>query len=266
MHKKREISLLVDIGTNGEIVIGNREWLIAASASAGPALEGASVECGMRAEAGAIEGVFSQNGNICYKTIGNVAPKGICGSGIIDLVSVLLQNKIIDRSGKFTLPEGENLHRVDGKKCYVIIPENNKHTESSNNPVYISESDIENIITAKAAIFAAMKLLLKALNLKFSDIHHFYIAGAFGNFINVEHAISIGLIPNIPRQKITFVGNTSLKGTQMASVSKDAYEEISGIAESCTYYDLMGASEYVEEFQKAMFLPHTDIETFLTID
>ncbi len=259
INENKEISLLVDIGTNGEIVIGNRDWIVAASASAGPALEGASVSCGMRAESGAIERVYVENDNISFKTIGNKPPKGICGSGIIDTVSVLLKKQYINRSGDFIEKASDRIKIIKGVKSFIIFNEENS---KNNKYVYITESDIENVITAKAAIYAAMKILLKRLDLDFDDIKHFYIAGAFGNYINIENAINIGLIPNVPREKISFVGNTSIRGAKLVAFYQEAFQKIAAIRQMTTYYDLLGAHDYVEEFQKALFLPHTDIEEF----
>jgi len=259
INESDELSLLLDIGTNGEIIIGNKEWLMACSASAGPALEGVGEDCGMRAEKGAIEKIRAENGKIIYETIGNALPKGICGSGIIDLVSVLLSEEIIDRSGQFTAAAADRIVERDGIKRYVIVPGDETF---SNKPIFFTESDIENVVTAKAAIFAAMNILLRRLELEFTDIKRFYIAGAFGNYIDVENAINIGLIPDIPRDRIEFVGNTSIKGAKIVAFYKEAFYKIMKIQKNTTYYDLMGANDYVEEFKKALFLPHTDIELF----
>jgi uncharacterized 2Fe-2S/4Fe-4S cluster protein (DUF4445 family) len=259
IHEKSEVSLLMDIGTNGEIVVGNKDWLVATSASAGPALEGASVACGMRAESGAIERVFIKTGDISYSTIGNRPPKGICGSGIIDAVSTLLEMKYINRSGNFIENSSERIKNIRGVKSYLLTEVKTAHEQKK---IYITESDIENVITAKAAIFSAMKILLKRLDMDFSDIETFYIAGAFGTYINIENAISIGLLPNIKRERFKFMGNTSIRGAKMVAFYKEAFQEIAGIRHSTTYYDLMGADDYLEEFKKALFLPHTDIEQF----
>jgi uncharacterized 2Fe-2S/4Fe-4S cluster protein (DUF4445 family) len=258
MNEKKELALLLDIGTNGEVVIGHSEWLVATSASAGPALEGASVDCGMRAEKGAVERVFAEEGAIRYRTIDDAPPKGICGSGIIDFVGVLLREGYISRSGRFVPDRSPRIVEVDGVRRYILAPEG----EAAGKPVYITESDIENIITAKAAIFAAMKILVRRLELHFRDIQRFYIGGAFGRYIDVENAISIGLIPEIPRDRIQFVGNTSIQGAKIVAFYKEALRKIERIRENTTYYDLMGAEDYIEEFRKAMFLPHTDIEEF----
>ncbi len=259
MHEKEELSLLLDIGTNGEIVIGNKEWLVSCSASAGPAFEGANEECGMRAEKGAVEKVYARDGRILYDTIGNAPPSGICGSGIIDLVSVLLNEGIIDRSGKFIDSGSGEVINFNEVKRFILVDGNESQNRKT---IYITESDIENIITAKAAIFAALKILMMRLELSFSDIRHFYIAGAFGNYIDIENAVNIGLIPDIPRERIEFVGNTSIEGAKIVAFYKEAFYKIVAIRKSTTYYDLMGADDYIEEFRKALFLPHTDIEIF----
>ncbi|MBF0430713.1 MAG: DUF4445 domain-containing protein [Fibrobacteria bacterium] len=259
MYKGDDIALLVDIGTNGEIIVGNKDWLMSCSASAGPSLEGSSVECGMRAEDGAIEKVFAENGEIKYETINNAAPEGFCGSGIIDIISVLLQLKIVNRSGKFIDDASPHISERDGIKAYTLV---SKEESGSKEDIYISEADIENLITAKAAIFAAMKILLDRLDMTFDDVATFYLAGAFGKHINIDNAVTIGLIPNIPRERVKFVGNTSLMGSKIATLYREGFEKIKEIEENTTYYDLMGADDYVEEFQKAMFLPHTDIEIF----
>ena len=262
LHRQDEISLLVDIGTNGETVVGNREWIVSSSASAGPALEGASLSCGMQAEQGAIERFTFENGSIVYKTIGDSPPKGICGSGIIDLLHVLLEADVINRSGNF-IDNGEHrFEEIEDRKVYILVPGKKSRTGK---PIYVTESDIENIITAKAAIFAAMKILIKRLDMSFNDIDRFYIAGAFGNFIDIESAIAIGLIPNLSRERLVYAGNTSIKGAKIAALYRDAFTQIDDIRRKTTYYDLMGAADYVEEFKKAMFIPHTDIDEFVQI-
>jgi uncharacterized 2Fe-2S/4Fe-4S cluster protein (DUF4445 family) len=259
MYESEDLCLLIDIGTNGEVIVGNREWLMGCSASAGPALEGASVECGMRAESGAIEKVFIKNNEIRFKTVNDESPRGLCGSGIIDLIAVLLAQGIITRAGKIALTEGERVFTKDGIPGYTLVMAN----ESGNiKPVYITETDIANIINAKASIYAAMKIMLLRLELDFSDINRFLIAGAFGNYLNIESAIDIGLIPDVPRERIHFVGNTSVRGAKIVALHREALDLIVGIERGTTYYDLMGAHDYVEEFSKAMFLPHTDIEAF----
>ncbi len=260
MHESDETCLLVDIGTNGEVIVGNRDWLMACSASAGPALEGASVASGMRAEPGAIERVYVEDGVIRFKTVDNAPVRGICGSGIIDAVFVLLTQGIINRGGKVVPGSTPRIVEHEGIRGYSIV---NKGEDGCLMPVIITETDIQNIINAKAAIYAAMKIIVQRLDLSFSDISRFLIAGAFGNYLDIESAIGIGLIPNLPRERIHFVGNTSVRGAKIVALYREAYDQIINIERNTTYYDLMGANDYVEEFSKAMFLPHTDIESFM---
>lgn len=243
MSQSSVVNLLVDIGTNGEIVVGNSQWMVTCSASAGPALEGAGVECGMQAETGAIDRVYSLNGEIKFETIGDLPPRGLCGTGIIDLINELVENKIINRSGKF----------LSDSERYNLTPS-----------VYINESDIENVMMAKAAIYAAIKILLKELDIGFSDIQHFFIAGSFGKHLNIKSAQGIGLLPPVPEERIKFIGNSSVKGAVMAAVDTSFLEEMRRIRSSTTYFDLMGAESYVDEFKQALFLPHTNLDDFFS--
>ena len=259
INEQQELSMLVDIGTNGEIIVGNKEYLVAWSASAGPAFEGANEECGMRAEKGAVEKVAVRDGAIRYETIGGYPARGICGTGIIDLISVLLKQGIIDRSGRIIAGESERIQVVEGMKRFVLATPKESQGRAE---IFITEADIEAVITAKAAIFAAIIIVLRRLELDFLDIRDLYIAGAFGNFLNIDSAINIGLIPALPRDRIHFVGNSSIRGAKIAAFYKEAFYKVEKIRESTTCYDLMGAEDYVEEFRKALFLPHTDIELF----
>jgi uncharacterized 2Fe-2S/4Fe-4S cluster protein (DUF4445 family) len=171
---------------------------------------------------------------------------------------VLLREGLIGRSGRFHPEASARIAEVDGVRRFILADER----EAAERAVYITESDIENIVTAKAAIFAAMKILTRRLEIDFGDIQRFYIAGAFGRYLDVENAIAIGLIPEIPRERIQFVGNTSIQGAKIVAFYREALRKVEHIRESTTYYDLMGAEDYIEEFRKAMFLPHTDIEDF----
>ncbi|MBI4026659.1 MAG: DUF4445 domain-containing protein [Verrucomicrobia bacterium] len=259
LHESNETVMLIDVGTNGEIILGNKEWLVACSASTGPALEGASVECGMIAERGAIEKVYLEDDRIHYKVIGHTAPRGICGSGIIDLIAALLDKGIIDRSGR--LVEGSDPAVRFEKGCgrFVIVE---KEKTQTGKDVFVTQNDIENVITAKAAVFAAAKILVERLNLRFSDIDKLFLAGGFGSYIDRHNAIKIGLLPDLPVSRIHYVGNTSLWGAKLAAFSSEAYRTLHEIRLKTTYYDLIGTSDYVEQFKQAMFLPHTDIELF----
>ncbi len=252
LHEKEETSMLIDVGTNGEIIVGNRDWLMGCSASTGPALEGASVECGMMGETGAIERVFESDGKIGFKVIGDAEPKGICGSGIIDLVAVMLEMGIVDRSGRFVENSDPGVEFVDGRGKYAL----------SGTDVFVSQDDVDNIITAKAAIFAAAKIMLDRLSIGFAELDTLFIAGGFGGFIDISNAMKIGLLPGMPTSKIRYVGNSSLMGTTLAALSADAFDDLGKITAMTTYYDLMGSDDYVEQFGQAQFLPHTDLSLF----
>ncbi len=259
MYEMEGIGMLVDVGTNGEIIIGNKQWLMACSASAGPCLEAAGVKCGMMATKGAIEKIYLDHGQVRYDVIGGCKPDGICGSGIIDVVAVMLEMGVIDRSGK--LIDGSHpavsFKRERGK--FVLVP---KGETLSGKPVCIYQEDIDNVVTAKAAIFAAAKIMLDRLDLKFSDIDELMIAGGFGSYINLKNAVAIGLLPDLPDAETHYVGNTSIWGAKLAAFSGEAREILRKIVDRTTYYDLMGTDDYVDQFKQAMFLPHTNIELF----
>lgn len=252
LHRVEKVSMLIDVGTNGEIIIGNKDWLMGCSASTGPALEGASVECGMMGENGAIEKVSINNGVFEYRVIGNCEPRGICGSGIIDLVAVLLEMGIIDRAGKF----------VEGSHAQLDMSGDSGRFTLPGTDVYILQADIDNIITAKAAVFAAEKIMLDRMNLGFDDLDRVFLAGGFGGFIDIRNAQKIGLLPGVSLERIQYMGNTSLYGAKLAGFSAEVRGELHEIRLKTTYYDLMGSHDYVEQFRQAMFLPHTDMELF----
>jgi uncharacterized 2Fe-2S/4Fe-4S cluster protein (DUF4445 family) len=262
LHEGSQTAMLIDVGTNGEIIIGNREWLMACSASTGPALEGASVECGMLAETGAIEKIYLTDNQIRYTVIGEILPKGICGSGIIDLMAVLLDKGIIDRAGRFVENSDPRVRFESGRGRFLIAT---KARREASRDVYVTQDDIDNVITAKAAIFAATKILLDRLDLNYSHLNTLFIAGGFGSYIDRKNAIKIGLLPDMPVSRIQYVGNTSIWGAKLAGFSEEAYTIMSGIAARTTYYDLIGSPDYVEQFQQAMFLPHTNVELFPSV-
>jgi len=259
LYETDDVSMFIDVGTNGEIVLGNKDWLIACSASAGPALEGAGVECGMMAERGAIEKVYIENGAIRYNVIGDGPPEGICGSGVIDLVASLLEKGMIDRAAQFVRDSDPSLRFDHGRGRFVLA---DAGSMSKGRPLYISQEDLDNVVTAKAAIFAASKIMLDRLGLGFCDVKKLFLAGSFGSHIDIENAIAIGLLPDLPVTSIQYVGNTSIWGAKLAALSTEAYEILLDIVKKTTHYDLMGTDDYVEQFQQAMFLPHTNIELF----
>ena len=263
LYQADELTMLIDIGTNGEIVIGNKDWMVCCSASAGPAFEGSGVKSGMRAAEGAIEKVkISEEGKVHYTTIGGGKPRGICGSGLIDIMAELLKAGFIDKSGRLNPDADTRVRGKDGEVEFVLVPSSQTATGED---IVITQADIENVLRAKAAIFAGINVLAKILNLKFSDIKRIYLAGGFGNYLDKENAIILGLIPDIERERIQFVGNTSILGAKMALLSKDALDTAYHISKNITYYDLITYPGYMDEFMSAKFLPHTDVSKFPTV-
>jgi uncharacterized 2Fe-2S/4Fe-4S cluster protein (DUF4445 family) len=262
MSDQPRLSALIDVGTNGEIVIGNSEWLVCCSASAGPAFEGAGAKCGMRAVRGAIESVRIEGQKVFYSTIGHAGPRGVCGSALIDVISEMLQAAIIDQSGKFIDFDHPGVRVVEDIPEFVIAPE--AETETGR-PVVVTEDDIGNIVKSKAAILAAMKVLLGSLGMSFSDLEQIYVAGGFGAHLDIEKAVTIGLLPDIPKENIQFIGNSSLAGARLALLSVHAFRKLEAIARQMTYFELSVRPEFMNEFVAALFLPHTQMELFPTV-
>ena len=257
MHRSREVRLAIDLGTNGEIVLGNREVLLACSTAAGPAFEGARISSGMRATEGAIERVWIDGGEVRLQVIGNRPAIGLCGSGLLDAVAQMLSAGILDESGRLAvlgqdepaLPSGlrERIVRSDGTGGFVLAQRGRRR-------VMLTQLDVRELQLAKGAIRAGISILLKELALGESDIDEILLAGAFGSFINPASARSIGLVPPIPLQRITAVGNAAGQGALMALLSTDLRQEASSIARSVRYVELSGRSDFMEQFMEDMLL------------
>ncbi len=258
MADRPETTCLIDIGTNGEIVIGNNEWLLSCSASAGPAFEGGDTKWGMRATRGAIEKVKIDDGKVLYETIGKVKPRGICGSGLIDLIYGLAKNKVLDIDAKFSpsLRDRRIIQGENGMEYIVAFPEETETGEA----LTIAQTDIDNIMRSKAAIFAAIKSLIDYAGLTFDQLERIYVAGGFGNYLNIEKAVGIGLLPDIPRERIEFVGNSSLMGARMALLSFHVFEKAIGISQSITNIELSKFALFADEYMASLYLPHIDRE------
>jgi len=258
LANRPETTCLIDIGTNGEIVIGNNEWMLSCSASAGPAFEGGDTKCGMRAIRGAIQRVEINNGRVVYETIGKAKPRGICGSGFIDLIYELARNKILDIDGKFkTSVQDKRIIEGDGELEYVVaFPEETETGQA----LVVAQTDIDNIMRSKAAVFAAIKCLIDYAGLTFDQLERIYVAGGFGSYLNVDKAIGIGLLPDIPKERVEFVGNSSLMGARMALISVHAFEEAASIAQGITNIELSAFAPFGEEYMAALYLPHINRE------
>jgi uncharacterized 2Fe-2S/4Fe-4S cluster protein (DUF4445 family) len=262
IFQREALTLYMDIGTNGEMVLGNKDWLVSDSCSAGPAFEGAGIKFGMRATRGAIEEVSINHRTYepMIVTIGKAKPIGICGSGLIDAVAEFLETGMIDQKGKFRmdLPTDRVRKGPDGYE-YVLA---RKEETNIKEDIVLTEIDIENLIRTKAAIYAGCKVLLESVGLKFKDLDQVIIAGGFGRHLDLEKAIFIGLLPELEIDKFIFVGNGSLLGARLLSFSKDLLKETERIALMMTNLELSNHPTFMNEFIAATFLPHTDTMAF----
>ena len=258
------ISLLVDLGTNGELVLGNKEFLLSCACSAGPAFEGGGISCGMRAADGAIEActIDAETMEPRIKVIGGGGQKpggqkpiGLCGSGLIDIAGELFRCGIINAKGKFS-KDGKRI-RCDewGNTAYIMAFSN--ETENGKE-IALNETDIDNFIRAKGAIFSAIRTMLAALDFDISVIENVYVAGGIGGGINIQQAIRVGMLPKLPQEKYKYIGNSSLHGAYSMLVSMTAAETIQKTARTMTYIELSTYPGYMDEFVAACFLPHTD--------
>jgi uncharacterized 2Fe-2S/4Fe-4S cluster protein (DUF4445 family) len=256
----RELSLLIDIGTNGEIVLGNSEFLMATSASAGPAFEGSGQSCGMRSSPGAIQKVrISSSLDVTVETIGPAQAKGICGSGYVDALAEMLTLGIIDRNGKIR-PEGHARIRAGAMgKEFVLVFAKDSGTGSD---IVITEPDIDNIKRAKAAIYSAVAILVKRMSFSVGDIKRIFVAGGFGTSLDINSAKAIGLLPGEKGPEFSFVGNSSLAGARQMLLSEEVAQKADGVAARTTNLELSGDNEYMEEYTAALFFPHTDLTRF----
>ncbi len=260
-----DVNLFMDVGTNGEIVVGNNSFLLACACSAGPAFEGGGIECGMRACTGAIERVSidAATGLPRYSTVGSVRPRGICGSGMINLIAGLFLTGWMDPAGKLDRSRPCPAISVEGRRArYLIVP---AEASAEGKPISITETDIDNILRTKASIYSACALLLKQVGMGFGNLQHVFIAGGFGRFLNLENATVIGLIPDLPREKFRYLGNSSLLGSYMVVVSQDFRQRQLELAQRMTYVELNTDPAYMEQYTAALFLPHTDPAQFPSV-
>lgn len=260
-----EVFLFLDIGTNGEIVLGNADWMLSCACSAGPAFEGSGIKCGMRAAEGAIEYVEIKDGgkDVSYDVIGGDKPAGICGSGLICLLGELFVHGVIDQIGHFNTDIDSNrMISADNKPAYVIEWAANT---ADGRDLIITEADIENLMRTKAAIYSACSLIMENVGIDWNAVSRVYIAGGFGRYIQIHDAILIGMLPDLPHDKFTYIGNSSLTGSYIALLSQEHRELLAQIASKMTYIDLGSDPRYMDAYLAALFLPHTDINRFPTV-
>ncbi len=262
MYRTEKLTLFMDIGTNAEIVVGNKEWLACAACSAGPAFEGGGIQFGMRAAKGAIEDfsidpVSFEPMNI---TVGNVRPKGICGSGLIIMVAALLEAGVIDSQGKFNRDlKTPRIRETEGIWEYVLAWKENTQIDRD---VVLTEVDIENLIRAKGAIYAGCQTLLEEVGMSLGDVEQIILAGGFGSYVDLEKAMTIGLLPEIAPDRVTFIGNGSLMGAKMSSLTNRIRKDVVEVTRKMTSFELSEVPSYMDHYIAALFLPHTDVKQF----
>ncbi len=261
-EEETDLTLFVDVGTNGEMVLGDCTWLIACACSAGPAFEGAGVVDGMRATAGAIEEVWVDRTSYeaQYRVIGDERPRGICGSGLISLMAEMFMAGVIDKSANISLELGTNRVREGEHGAeYVVAWKDETETDRD---IVITDVDLNNLLRAKAAIYAGFSILARSVGLSLDAVERVLIGGAFGQYINVEKAVQIGLLPDMPYDSFHFLGNTSVRGAYMTLISREKREQVAQVGEMMTYLELSADNTFFDEFNAALFLPHTDISKF----
>jgi len=256
-HLQDEVALAIDIGTNGEMAIGSRRRMVACSTAAGPAFEGAQLSCGMRAADGAIDSVRI-DGSVEWHTIGDRAPRGVCGSGVVDLVAEMLRSGLIDATGM--MQSAETLTAMGQPTLAERIGQNGRQRaftlatpeEGGGRPVVMTQRDVRELQLAKGAIRAGVEILMRELGIDAGDVQVVYLAGAFGNYINPESALTIGLIPRFPNARIVRVGNAAGSGARMALLSREALAEASRLVEQVEYLELSARHDFQDQFAEAM--------------
>jgi uncharacterized 2Fe-2S/4Fe-4S cluster protein (DUF4445 family) len=262
---QEDVSILIDVGTNAEVALGNREWLMACAGAAGPALEGGVASMGMMAGPGVIDRIVIEPRSDTFRirTIGNTPPLGICGSGLIDLVAQLFLAGMIDMRGRFVEGRcGKRLSSIDGMNHLVVVA---SEDSADGNDLTISQSDIDALLRSKAAMYTILTTITQMIHLSMKDIRHFYISGTFGSVIDPKSAITIGMLPDLPLETYQPVGNTSLSGAELALLSREARDEIYRIRDRVTYIELNVNQDFMNLFSAARFIPHTDRSIFPSV-
>lgn len=267
--------MLIDIGTNAEVVLGNKEWLIACAGAAGPALEGGVARMGMRAGPGAVEhiSIDRERWELTYRTIENTPAAGICGSGLIDLVAELYLARIIDFRGKFSrrVTPGSGEHKAflaqrlvqnEEAPLFVVVP---GEETAGGDPVVLSQLDLDAIMRSKAAMYAILTTLVSQVGVGFEQLGRIYVAGAFGKHIDPGHAVTLGMIPDLPLSTYESVGNSSLRGAELVLLSESCRKRSMEIRRKVTYLELNVNQEFMIRFSGARFIPHTDPELFPSV-
>lgn len=262
IYKKEELSAFMDIGTNGELVVGNKDFLVAAAGAAGPALEGGISKYGMRAHDGAIDSIKIIDNKITYTTINNKKPRGICGSGIVDLIAELFLNKWIDFSGTLIPENSSQIIEIEGEHAVEYA---NRFESENNKSLIFTQSDINKFLQTKSAANTMVAYLLEEIGLDMNNLDYFYTAGAFGTHLNTTSAVTIGMYPDLPKSKIISPGNTSLKGAYTLLMNSDLLSEVKIIKDKIEYLQLSNATDFLGKMRAASFIPHTNLELYPSV-
>jgi uncharacterized 2Fe-2S/4Fe-4S cluster protein (DUF4445 family) len=265
IYQSSKTCVLVDVGTNAEVLLGNENWLIACAGAAGPALEGGVTRMGMTAGPGVIDQIKVDATTMAFDihTIDNLPPIGICGSGVIDLAAQLFLSGMIDIRGRLVPAVcGSKLKIVEGLSHLVVVPAENSATGAD---LTISQADLDSLIRSKAAMYTILETITGSVGITPHELATFYVAGTFGSFINPESAISIGMLPDLPRDRYQSLGNSSLGGAALALESDSYHDKINQIRERITYLELNVNQDFMNRFSAAKFLPHTNTKLFPSV-
>jgi uncharacterized 2Fe-2S/4Fe-4S cluster protein (DUF4445 family) len=263
LYKDKKIGMMIDIGTNTEIIAGNSEKLISCSCASGPAFEGAHIRYGMRASTGAVERVWIDpaTGEVLLRTVDDAQPRGICGSGIVDAISEMFNAGMLDPSGRLVPAAGKDRIRKSQAGVNEFVLARDKDTAMGED-ITITQHDIQEIQLAKAAIFTGVAVLMKKLRLRCSDLSKVYAAGAFGTYVDASSAINIGMYPDVPVDRIKFIGNAAGSGARMCLKSTKMRDLADDLSRKVKYVELAAEPSFQNEFAQAMFLPHRDLSRF----
>ena len=264
IHKQVETCMFFDIGTNGELVLGNKEWMIAGAGAAGPALEGYISHYGMRAAPGAIDKVKISDGRISYTTIGNRKPVGICGSGIIDLLAQMRLNGWINMAGHLNPDASDRIVYLQDENQYAAVYATAEESETGD-PLYFTQTDIDQYLDTKAAAFTMIECILDSAGVTEKQVDKCYLSGAFPAHSDLEAAITIGIFPDLPREKYQMIANTSLEGARILLTNRDRLEEMRELLENMYCVQFASVPDFLIRMQAAKFIPHTDMDRFPTI-
>ncbi|MDD2605479.1 MAG: ASKHA domain-containing protein, partial [Desulfobacteraceae bacterium] len=266
MYRSAETTLYIDIGTNAEIVIGNKDWMVCAACSAGPAFEGGGIQFGMRAEKGAIEdfSIDPKTFEPMLLTVSNAKPRGICGSGLISTVARMLEMGVINHQGKFERDlDTPRIRETNDVWEYVLVW---KDDTAIGRDIVLTEIDIENLVRAKGAIYSGCLTLLNEMGLDFDAVDQILLAGGFGAYIDLTQAITIGLLPDVDPQRIHYLGNGSLLGARISALTNQVRRDVTRVTGMMTNFELSETASFMDQYVAALFLPHTDTERFPSVN